>query len=100
MSYSLTLSPHELHSLAWATDRGYCPEELYDALYVALRDAHETATGEEILDNYSRTPYTVTVPEHVAWSITDHREHDPDSLWACIGGDLLERLLDLEEAVV
>ena len=96
MTYHLTLSPYELRSLAWATDRGYVPEELYDHLRLELIHA---APGDE-LDPYDRTPYTVPVPEHVAWSISDHREHDPDSLWACLGGDLLDRLVELEERIV
>lgn len=100
MSYSLTISPRELHSLAWATDRGYCPEELYDHVASALADAVYTATGQDPLDDLDRTEYTVEIPEHVAWSIPDHREHDPDSLWACLGGELLGRLLDLEESVI
>jgi len=89
--YYLDLTDDEMRTLAWAVDHGYFPEEAYDEL--ELRD-----------DQPERAPPGQTrawqLPEHAAWSITMHREEDPDSLYACIGGELLEKLIELENKIV
>ena len=91
MAYDLVLTDNEKNTLAWCTDRGYFPEEAYDALTLADGEPEEVGYN---------TPRNWTMPEHAAWSIGELRENDPCACFACIGGDLLTRLLDLEESIV
>lgn len=38
--------------------------------------------------------------EHGAWGLVLHRNSDPHSLFACTGGDLLDKLETLESSIV
>ena len=93
MSYEIKLSENEMQTLGWATNKGYFPEEAWNGL--ELKDG-------ELEDNLvdDNTERTFVLPEHAAWSITVQRENDPDSLFSCIGGNLLTKLLKLEQSIV
>lgn len=94
--YSLTLTEHELESLHWLAARGYFPTDLADHLSTQLTEqAEENSTHDR-----HRTEYTLPIPEHVAWSLIMLREEDPDAYLACLGGDLLDRVLKLESEIV
>ena len=87
--YSLTLSLWELESLAFCADRGYFPTELYDHLLGEIDDEKD-----------HKAQQVIGIPEHVAWSLTELREEGPDAYLACLGGDLLTRIIELEESIV
>lgn len=89
MSYSITLTNDEVSTLAWAADRGYFPTETYDAMHLV--------DGEE---DEPRDEHVWIIPEHAAWAILMLREEDPHALFTCIGGDLLEKLITLENSIV
>ncbi len=89
MSYTIKLSDAEVSTLGWAANRGYFPAETYDAM--RLKDGEN-----EELDSEK----SWEIPEHAAWAISMQREDDPDSLFTCIGGELLEKLINLENSIV
>lgn len=89
MNYTIQLTGDEVSTLGWATNRGYFPEETFSAMHLAEGQDEE---GDGLL--------TWEIPEHAAWAISMQREDDPHSLFACIGGDMLERLLELENSIV
>lgn len=86
--YTIELTDSEITTLGWAADRGYFPTETYDNLSLA------EGQPEDVDKNTLRT---WELEEHAAWAIS---EHDPHSLFACIGDDLLRKLLELEQAIV
>ena len=88
MSYTLRLTPSDVLALDWCADRGYVPDELADLGGRALEDV----TTDE--------PVEVPIPEHVAWTLLELRDEDPDAYLACVGSDLRGRLLALEAEVV
>ena len=95
--YKIKLTDAEMETLAWLTDRGYFPEETYDAMEVAYDvDRKEYRDTSE----YPNHEWTWNIPEHAAWAISVHREEDPDSLYTCCSGSLLEKLLELEGSIV
>ena len=89
MSYTLTVSPRDVLTLDWLADRGYVPDSFARHLACAVADV-------EHLDEQIPVP----IPEPLAWELLDHREHDPDAHLACLGGDLLAAVLELEERIV
>lgn len=91
MSYSIRLTDKELATLAWCANRGYFPEETYDGLTLAEGEP------EDVAPNVMRL---WTLSEGDAWAIPILREEDPEACFACLGGDLLTRLLALEESIV
>jgi hypothetical protein len=91
MNYSITLSNNEVSTLGWAANRGYFPTETFDAMHLA---------NDEFDPNNGDVPREWEIPEHAAWAISMQREDDPDSLFACIGGSLLEKLINLENSIV
>lgn len=91
MSYQIRLTDREVETLAWATDRGYFPEEAYDDL--SLKDGE----SEEVDKNTLRT---WELSEAAAWSIPMAREEDEYALFNSIGGDLLNKLCELEHSIV
>ncbi len=87
--YHLKLTNRELEDLAWLTNRGYFPEELYNGL--------------ELINDHDDQPdieYTYQIPEHTAWSLLMLREDDPDAYLSCLGGPLLDKILQLESEIV
>jgi hypothetical protein len=94
-TYSITLSDKEVSTLGWAANRGYFPTETFDAMHLA-DDEFDPSNGDVPRD----LPRQWEIPEHAAWAISMHREDDPDSLFACIGGSLLEKLINLENSIV
>jgi len=100
MSYFLKLSDGELETLGWATNRGYFPRETYDAMQMTDAAQYE-ADGLEVKgERTDKTEFEYEIPEHAAWAITMQREDDPHSLFTCIGGALLEKLIKLENSIV
>lgn len=91
MNYTIQLTDDEIATLGWATNRGYFPEDTYRKMYLADGEPEEVFRDE---------PRAWNIPEHVAWSIITHREEDSHSLYTCIGGELLEKLLRLESQIV
>lgn len=86
--YTLRLTDGELRSLAWAVNRGYWPEEAYDALETDDEgDGPEPAGGR-----------LYRLPEHAAWSILE--DCTEEGYLTCIGGELLDKLLALEGEIV
>lgn len=85
--YQISLTEEEMDTLSWATERGYFPRETFDALEQMESDEKEDETWWQI-------------PEHAAWAILLQREDDPHSLYACLGGHLLKKLIDLENSIV
>lgn len=94
--YRINLTDAEMRTLAWAAAHGYFPEEAYDEMHLA-DDAFDPDDPDEVPMHMER-PWVI--PEAAAWSIPTLREEDPDACFACIGGDLLEKLVDLEEKIV
>lgn len=91
MSYTITLTDSEVSTLGWAANRGYFPAETFDKMHLA--------DGEpEVI--YAWDERNWEIPEHAAWAITLQREEDPHSLYTCIAGELLEKLLTLENSIV
>lgn len=106
MTYKIKLTDAEMETLGWLTDRGYFPEETYDGMVPILcRCGHDEHEGQCPAhdgcwcDSFV-TERTWNIPEPAAWSILTQREEDPDSLYTCCGGELLEKLLKLEEEIV
>jgi hypothetical protein len=85
--YELKLTDAEVNTLAWLADRGYFPTEIYDNMQ--LIDTHDGIEES-----------TWTFPEHIAWSLLELREEDPDAYLACLGEPLLSKILELEENIV
>ncbi len=86
--YQLTITTAERLALEWAAQRGYFPRAI-------LRGMMPVEGTRECDDEI-----TYTMPEHVAWSLLELREEDPDAYLACIGRPLLGRILDLEASIV
>lgn len=91
--YEIILTGEEINHLSWLVNHGYFPTETYDALTLADGEPDD----EEISD---KLPRKWQIPEHAAWAISQHREEDPDSLFACTGGELLTKLIALENSIV
>ena len=91
MSYTIQLTDDEIATLGWATNRGYFPEDTYRKMHLADNEPEEVFRDE---------PRTWEIPEHAAWAIIMHRDVDPHSLYTCIGGKLLEKLLQLENQII
>lgn len=87
--YTLTVSPREALTLDWLSDRGYFPEPLAAHISAAVADAPHVDQ-----------PVAVPIPEPIAWTLLDLRDEDPDAHLACLGGDLLTAILELEESIV
>ena len=83
----ITLTQDELHTLAWAADRGYFPEDLYDRLAAVMAESDSEYT-------------TIEVPQRALWSLLELREEDPDAYLTCIGHPLLGKILALEGEIV
>jgi hypothetical protein len=95
MSYTITLTDSEISTLAWATDRGYFPTAAYDAMHLA--DGEFDPDNGDVPPNL---PRKWVIAEPAAWAILAQREEDPHSLYTCIGGSLLEKLINLENQIV
>lgn len=89
--YTIKLTGNEVDTLAWATVRGYFPTETYDAMHLADGEPEDVAANVERLWQ---------IPEHAAWAILTHRDEDSNSLYTCIGGELLEKLIELEQKII
>ena len=50
--------------------------------------------------NHNFHEFEYEIPEFAAWAISQHRAEDSDSLFACIGSPLLEKLIALENSIV
>lgn len=100
MSYQITLSIGELETLQWAANRGYFPKNVLDEMEMTNESAEQSRLDEESQDISNSNQYTYNIPEHVAWEITKQRQDDPHSLYTCIGGELLEKLVKLENSIV
>ena len=87
--YHLDLSGNELKTLAWLTDRGYFPEELYDNM-------SESGLAIDETGNLTRW----NIDEHAAWTLLELRDEDPDAYLACCGEPLLSKILELETNIV
>ena len=96
--YQIKLTDAEMKTLAWLTDRGYFPEETYDAM--SIIEAEDEDYFSDLTYERKHREWTWDIPEHAAWAILEHREDDPHSLYACCGGSLLEKLLELEGSIV
>ena len=81
--YELKLTDREVSTLAWLTNRGYFPAELFDEMYTSEND-----------------PELWLIPEHAAWSLLDLREDDPDAYLTCLGDPLLSKILKLESEII
>jgi hypothetical protein len=95
MSYTITLSDSEISTLGWAANRGYFPASTFDAMHLADGE-FDPSNGDVPAD----MPRKWVIAEHAAWAITEQREDDPHSLYTCIGGSLLEKLIELENQIV
>jgi len=93
--YQLRVSDAELKTLGWLANHGYFPDVLYDAMHLA--------DGEPDPDD-GNVDYTLErtwlIPEYAAWSLLDLRDEDPDAYLSCLGGELLEKILQLEMEIV
>lgn len=101
--YKIKLTNAELNSLAWAADRGYFPLKTYDALSMRESDREKSELMEEKGELTSRDnvhEFEYEIPEHAVWAILEQRQNDSHSLFACLGGKLLEKLLELEGKIV
>jgi len=43
---------------------------------------------------------TWIIPEPAAWSLIELREEDPDAYLACMCGDLLGKIIELENKII
>lgn len=93
--YQIRLTPNELATLAWATDRGYFPEDTYDGLTYAECNPH---AEDEQCPRDEEELYELG--ECDAHAIIEHRLLDPHSLYTCIGEPLLSKLITLEQSIV
>ena len=91
MAYSLMLTDAEVKDLGWFADRGYFPKEIYDGMGLADGEPEDVAPNVERKWEFE---------EHVAWSLTELREEDPDAYLSCMGGRLLEKVVELESQIV
>lgn len=85
--YTLKLTKPEVNALAWLTDRGYFPAEIYDNMRTM---GIQPKSNLEIFH----------IPEHFAWSLIELRDNDPDAYLTCLGEPLLTKILELEESIV
>ena len=93
--YKILVSEWECESLNWLALRGYFPQEMADCIWRSIATYQD---AENCLDR--KRPWNVGIPEHVAWSLLELRENDPDAYLACLGGDMLEKVLKLEGEIV
>ena len=90
MAYKITLNADELKTLYWLSARGYFPELLLDEMTLA----------DDTADDQTKGDLEYNIPEFAAWSLFELREEDPDAYLACLGGDLLNKVLTLESEIV
>jgi hypothetical protein len=90
MAYYLMLTDREVADLGWFADRGYFPKEIYDAMFLADGEPEEGDYGERKWE----------FEEHIAWSLLELRDDDPDAYLSCMGGTLLEKIVALEGQIV
>jgi hypothetical protein len=84
--YQIELDDKEMKALAWATNRGYFPAAAYDGMYQSDED-----------------PNVWVIKEPDAWTILDHIQEQDDSghsWFPCLGGSLLDKLIDLTQEIV
>ena len=98
--YALTLSEWELDSLNWLADRGYFPEKLADWIGSNPLDTGIYQQKETNPDHKQVTLYEIGIPEHIAWTLTELRDSDPDAYLACLGGQTRNKILSLEMQIV
>jgi hypothetical protein len=87
--YEIELTNHELRTLDWLASRGYWSQEAY--LHLHLADDEE----EDVLPD---VPRIWNIPEHAAWDILEICNEE--GYLACCGGELLDKLLVLEQSIV
>ncbi len=92
-AYEINLSDAEVNTLAWLSDRGYWPDEAYDAMSLHESEVEEGSTDLGKLRRWE-------IPEHAAWSITELANEDPDAFLTCCGSPLLEKLVELWQSIV
>lgn len=90
-NYTITLTDDEIATLGWAVNRGYFPDETYKHMHLADGQPEEVFRDEERQWN---------IPEYAAWAILQQRDEDPYSLYSCLSGKLLEKLITLEQSIV
>ena len=96
--YELRLTDKEVEDLAWLADRGYFPGEIYDNMYLANGFDETELTEKQRNDpNFEKT---WLIEEHIAWELIFLREKDPDAYLACLGGNLLEKIIELENQII
>lgn len=71
MEYTLETTSYEIVNIAWHTDRGYFPRELFDCLRKQCPES-----DAEI--------FIAKIPEHIAWSLRELAEEDPCAYLNCI----------------
>jgi len=104
--YQITLSNAEMETLQWAAARGYFPKETLDAMTMTVESAEQERLDEEQfvgtanVHHLKDCEYTYNIPENKAWAISQQREEDSHSLYSCIGGELLKKLIKLESEIV
>ncbi len=99
MSYFIKLTAAEIKTLGWVANRGYLPKETFDAMNITAED-QEKIEAMEAANEVNDFEATYEIPEHAVWAISDLRENDPDAFYACLGGELLVKLLNLENSIV
>lgn len=97
MKYELKLTDREVETLACLSDRGYFPGEIYDNMNLTDNEL-DFFQSSDLKD--CNTERVWEFPEHIAWSLLELREEDPDAYLSCLGEPLLSKILELEESIV
>lgn len=101
MSYSIKLTDGEIADLSWAVNHGYFPKETYHAMDLSESEAIERERAEEYGATLDQNrEWTYEIPEHAAWAISMQYEENPESLFACMGGNLLSKLRTLQDSII
>lgn len=85
-AYDMTLTSEELDALLWASNHGY--------------DGGLIDNCEGIPDPDDNGEYILQWQEHKAWEVNDNYREFPNDYGACIGGTLLDKMMDFIENIV
>lgn len=86
MAYQVTLTASQYTAMPWFEQRGYFPPNI-------MRESEETWDEFEL-------SVTLSIPEHVAWELTDMAIDDPHALYSCMSPELVQVWMDLENRIV
>jgi hypothetical protein len=90
-TYQVKLTPKEMQTLGWMADRGYFPEDVYDAMTLANgEDENAGPLTEQVWD----------IPEHIAWLLLGEDGMESTAFLTCAASELASKIYRLCEEVV